>query len=341
MIVMVDDIKPVRPTPEQIEKCYEQNPSGAGVAWREGGLVKWKKGLNLQEAQDLIAELPMPFVAHFRIPSCGGSVKSLCHPFPINKAVSLALEGETKDYVLFHNGHWGPWKTSMMEATLKMRAKLPVGHWSDSRAMAWMANLYGPGVLDFIDEKVIAFGPEDYEVFGSGWEKVDEVWFSNKMWVHRRLKVEAQTHPFNGGANRGGSDPYHTTPPHSLVPRRVGYETVEDAVEAATKVKESGGTPAEKTFRNGLEIIQGGKTQSEGTEQGEKEVRQGQEGNAGSSSQRVPEVSPHIEMFRWARAINPKVRVPDIKAGEGDFESLDRAARLARLNQGIETIGRL
>ena len=201
----------IRPTPEQVEKMFESNPSGAGIAWREidgnGPIVRWEKGLELEQIQKLCAEAPLPYVAHFRIPSCGGDSGALCHPFPVNKESSNALSGKTKDYVLFHNGHWGEWKRVMLDTALKTGKRLPVGKWSDSRAMAWAVAHYGIGFLDLIEEKVIVFGPEDYEVFpGTGWNKVVEgLWTSNSFWE----RSYSHAGSYSGGYGRGDFDRSH------------------------------------------------------------------------------------------------------------------------------------
>lgn len=179
-VIMISETK--RPSNEMVEKMFNDNPSGAGVAWREKGKVHWSKGLNVEEAKDLIAKVPLPFVAHFRIPSCGGATPYLCHPFPIDKGASVALEGSTSGYVLFHNGHWARWKDTLLEATVRGNVKIPTGKWSDSRAMALLASIHGLGVLEFIDEKIFVFGPDDHEIYGNGWSKVDDIWVSNKMW---------------------------------------------------------------------------------------------------------------------------------------------------------------
>jgi len=178
-----------RTTPEMVAKMFQANQHGAGIAWREGNQTIWKKGLDLEEITELCAQVPLPYVAHFRVPSCGGPSLFLTHPFPIQKDVPLELEGSTKGNVLFHNGHWSAWKTTMLDASIRGNAKLPTGKWSDSRAMAWMAANYGIGMLEFIDEKAVVFGPTELELFGNqGWAKVGEgIWVSNKGWEHERV----------------------------------------------------------------------------------------------------------------------------------------------------------
>lgn len=178
-----------------VAKMFADNPHGAGIAWRveekKIPVVAWKKGLEEEEIQELVAKLPLPFVAHFRVPSCGGPSELLTHPFPIQKDVPLMLEGTTKGQVLFHNGHWHQYKDRMLEASIRGNNHIPTGRWSDSRAMAWMAAHYGIGMLEFINEKIVVFGPAkgDIELFGeSGWAKIGTgIWVSNKGWEHKHV----------------------------------------------------------------------------------------------------------------------------------------------------------
>lgn len=176
-----------RPTDDMIEKMYAQNDQGAGIAWREDGYVKWEKGLDLEAVKKLCKEVPMPYIAHFRIASYGGKRESLCHPFPIDKKVPLNLKGRTKGHVLFHNGHWAKWRETMLDTVVASNTPVPSGKWSDTRAMAFTASVYGIGVLELIDEKAVAFGPETCDLSGSGWAIVDKIWVSNRFWEHRTV----------------------------------------------------------------------------------------------------------------------------------------------------------
>ena len=268
---------------------FDANPAGAGIAWREEGWVRWEKGLDLKQIQELVLRVPMPFIAHFRIPSCGGKSLDLCHPFPIHKEVSLALSGKTKDWVLFHNGHWGAWKTTALEAAIKKgQFKLPIGKWTDSRAMAWLANVYGQGILDLIDEKVAVLGPEpnQMEVWQGtgGWHKVDDVYVSNKGWEYRSVNTSHGTGHFNRGHVRDmtgayeESDDYFRRAPYSMAGRSTqdtlseAERVLKDASIIDVKAGEgSGGSSAEKTFPAGPE------TQT-GKEDHQKDVQGGKEG---------------------------------------------------------------
>lgn len=193
-VIMIADLK--RPTAASVDAAFRANDAGAGIAWRDGGKVHWEKGLELDDIQRLVAQVPIPYVAHFRIPTVGGKCDELCHPFTVDRNASTALKGSTKGMVLFHNGHWTDWKQTTLRAISDFRIRMPQGSWSDSRAMALNSALYGLGVLNLIDEKAVVFGPATLEVFHlQGWVQVDEVWCSNDHWKHR-----------TGGYNRGDSD---------------------------------------------------------------------------------------------------------------------------------------
>jgi hypothetical protein len=178
----------IRPDDNMVKDGWDHNDNGGGIAWRdeEKNVVKWKKGIkDLKEMQELCKTLPMPYIAHFRIASVGGKRDDLCHPFPIDKSVPLFLEGETEGDVLFHNGHWNQWKERCFEASIRSNTPIPSGKWSDTRVMAYLASIYGNGILEFIDEKAVTFGPKGCEIFGSGWKTIEGVYCSNDFFVKR------------------------------------------------------------------------------------------------------------------------------------------------------------
>lgn len=186
-VVLVAEDK--RPSAEMVEKAYEANSQGCGYAYRgDDGLVHWRKGLaiKVEEMKELAGSLPTPYVMHFRIASVGGVRPGLCHPFPIAKNAPLDLTGKTKGFVLFHNGHWTGWEKECKEiaAASKLRGGgTPTGRWSDSRAMAWYAAHYDIGALDWLNEKIVAFGTDQIEIFGSGWSFEEGVLVSNRYFL--------------------------------------------------------------------------------------------------------------------------------------------------------------
>lgn len=229
-----------RPSPEMVAKMFTRNSDGAGIAWREpeesGKLdsdgqpvleVVWKKGLTLPEVQKLVVTVPLPFVVHFRVSSCEKPArKSLTHPFPIEEDAPVWLNGRTEGYVLFHNGHHGEWKKDLKDTLKSFGKKLPDGKFSDTRAMALMCSLYGKGYMDLIEEKGIAFGPDDIEMFwGAGWDKVDGVWCSNKYFTSATVNQNDLTGAYAYAPTPTVrptviSNPYTPAPPATIVHRR-------------------------------------------------------------------------------------------------------------------------
>lgn len=192
-----------RPSEDELTKMALTNGDGCGIAYRtkHGDIftpsedplnvadeVMWEKGLSLEELIPLAARVPLPYVLHFRIASCGGKEKEMTHPFPLTRDVNLDLVGHTKGFVLFHNGHWGAWKDKGLDGAIHNKIRVPAGTWSDTRVMAWLAFLHGPKILEFIDEKVILFGPKTIEIFHpDGWFRVNDLLVSNRSWEYHAL----------------------------------------------------------------------------------------------------------------------------------------------------------
>ena len=225
--------------PDQVSDAFTANNAGGGVAWRServGGkvpVVRWKKGLSLEEMCKACATLPIPYIAHFRIPSTGGEGKTLCHPFPVTPEVELELEGETPNYVLFHNGTWVPWKHELKQLLLAKGVKLPPGSWSDTRALALYTYHFGTNILDIMDEKAATLSPTDLQLYASGWSLLEGsgIWASNKGWESKGsfkpLKpyvkptdtIDGDYYGGDCGMGGGTSDYYHGQIPASLRPK--------------------------------------------------------------------------------------------------------------------------
>jgi predicted glutamine amidotransferase len=170
-----------KPSFKELKLMEQVNTDGAGVAWREENYVTWKKGLNAKEVYELIQKLNYPYIVHFRLATCGGKSPHLCHPFPVEKDVSLDLEGKTKA-VLFHNGVWHDWRNLCLQTVIQKNVKFPCGAMSDTRAMAWFVNIHGTSVLNLINEKVVVFTNKKIMRFGEGWIKDDGIIYSNKLY---------------------------------------------------------------------------------------------------------------------------------------------------------------
>ncbi len=61
-----------RLTDQIIDDMCFSNADGFGMAWIEGGKVRWQKGLDDIKAKLFARHLPLPYVAHARLATVGG-----------------------------------------------------------------------------------------------------------------------------------------------------------------------------------------------------------------------------------------------------------------------------
>lgn len=263
-----------RLTDIQVEQMWDQNKFGGGVAYRglnaQGQMVvKWEKGLSKEEMLERNRTLPRPYVMHFRVPSNDTSTLHLaCHPFQIDDNATVGFEGETDGFVLFHNGYWTDWRNKLQQISLNGFVRIPSGPWSDSRALALAAHHLGLGFLELVNEKVVAFGPDkwDIEVFGS-WlviKNPDEngeeqpILVTNKAWEryvpaplpikvtdHREVQMASQR---PGGADAPLGPTFSGTHGHSA--ESLGDSTNnEESVSQETKDSQQGAVEVDEVGR--------------------------------------------------------------------------------------------
>ena len=336
-----------RPTPKQVKQAFEKNPEGAGIAWRDGKEVVWRKGLTEAEILKACASVPLPFTAHFRIASMNQTVvPRLCHPFPLTERVETVLTGRTENGVLFHNGSWTSWRTIVMDAVIRSGKSFPTDLWSDTRALAWMAHHFGLGILELINEKVIVFGPGEVEFFGDPWYEVEipgsdtKMWASNKLWMETTAIGKWVGGGYFGGHGRHASgDSYYHQPIASL------GQTRGSAQETPFRGKEGAdGGPSDGDDR--AEKVSTGDEATGGV---------GGEGTEGHLGQTSPSPCALIgnefvggkveengeDIHEWACGINsyPKGKKPHVRLKANDDQ--DRARREALQRRGIEIIGPL
>jgi hypothetical protein len=174
-----------KPSLEMLNKCENANGDGIGVAWAgDDGLAHYRKGIKVDEAHALIQAAPRDWVAHFRLATVGGDGDLLCHPFPVEKDATLAVEGSSK-YLLFHNGHWSSWELSVDKVEVAINEERPRGIWSDSRGVAWMAHHAGKAILNLVPGKYALLGPGGWIIFPlnrTSWDHKHGMWFSNLSW---------------------------------------------------------------------------------------------------------------------------------------------------------------
>ncbi len=155
------------------------NPHGAGIAWKEKSMVRWRKGLSAVEVWEIIKtkRLSLPYVVHFRLATVGNGM-GLCHPFPLTPKASTALSG-TAPAVMFHNGHWSEWNEFMLREALTPRVDVPDGPWSDSRAAAWLIARHGHKIAHFIPGRIAILSTAEATLYGQGWMRKDGCVYSS------------------------------------------------------------------------------------------------------------------------------------------------------------------
>lgn len=169
-----------RPDLKTLLKCETENPHGGGIAWRENGVVKFKKGIDAKEILTISNRVELPFVIHFRIATAGGQSPKMCHPFPIGGSVKMHGNANA---VLFHNGHWGDWEDVFLHALVAgPNRRLPLDDISDTRALSMMIGWYGKNLLKLIKgQRFVYFSPSELETHGH-WTTINGIHYSNTHW---------------------------------------------------------------------------------------------------------------------------------------------------------------
>lgn len=170
------------PDLETLEQCEWGNQDGAGVAWADDDHVHWIKGLDAKDVADVCSYAAGPKLIHFRLATAGPDVDALCHPFPIEKRASTALEGRTKKPVLIHNGTWSDW-----DDYAAILAPLPSGPWSDTRLMARIIATHGREWLGkFVHNmhvgKLATLDSTGHLILAGDWHERAGVHYSNVYW---------------------------------------------------------------------------------------------------------------------------------------------------------------
>ncbi|MEM1724557.1 MAG: hypothetical protein QXW71_02115 [Thermoplasmata archaeon] len=171
------------PNDETLQKCWDCNPDGAGIAWIEDGWVIVRKGF--MEFEELLKELKkrdwtdVDLVIHFRLMSKGLKKPELCHPFKVDHRIDQAkkLRYRTKSWVLFHNGtltgFGGDWKSDTLDFANWLGRLKKMGL-SDNGIIEVVSKI---GSLD----RFVLMRPGIVKLIGR-WHKKEDCWFSNLSW---------------------------------------------------------------------------------------------------------------------------------------------------------------
>jgi glutamine phosphoribosylpyrophosphate amidotransferase len=165
------------PTEDELRATWARNSDGAGVAWWDGKKVRWRKGLmRLSEVLELLPQLSVPCVLHFRAATHGGVVPELTHPFIISttRPYSLELRGALRkeEALLFHNGVENSALSQLIQLLALKGKRLDTAHMSDSRAIALLCSMVGTVALAMFHSKFVLINWEgDLEVRGQFYEE--------------------------------------------------------------------------------------------------------------------------------------------------------------------------
>ena len=324
-VILVVDSK--RPSTTLVEKAWARNDHGGGVAWREGDFVRWEKGLNLDQMREHAKNLPLPYILHFRIASTGGRNDLLCHPFEVCRSANYKLKGKTKSAVLFHNGTWTGWRHNLLDSVIKSRAgKLPSGPWNDTRGLAFMAHMFGPGALEMINEKTIYFSPTELQVYGDGWEEESDILMSNTIFL-KNFSSNGQTQVQSGGTRGVGSGNVQS-------PRLITDGTTKkETIHVITKGERiAGGSSHDIPFRGSIKVVSGGKDQQKSLEEDPQQLHE----EDGTGRPKLSE-REQLVVRQWATSQNPKAYSSHTPV-ENSHEILKR---INLSQKGIEYLGRM
>lgn len=348
-----------RPTPSLVDQAWNKNDHGGGVAWREKNdkdelIVKWEKGLSKEQMHEFCAKLPFPFIAHFRIASVGGRQEDLCHPFEIGPKASAKLSGITSRGVLFHNGTWGQWRSVAMDLAINRGIKVPPGPWNDTRTMAWVTAHLGDGILEFINERSVLFGPKLLSIFGEGWEDVEGIPCSNKLFLNtfRSGQGNQSRHEKVAGGVQTGYVQGRTT---------TGNQRPDITVISEDEM--AGGLSHKISFRGSIEIVSRGEAFEKQVQEGSEGSHEGASGSVQGSEGKDELVDPRmtvmgaktltaqqakvVSMWSHAASLNPKRysgHTPISSTAivdEGDVDEAERHRRIDADRRGISFLGRL
>jgi len=176
-VILIAETHPL--TERTIRDAVRSNPDGIGMAWRESNRVSFAKGLTIENAIELAENVPLPYVFHARIATIGAVSDELCHPFPLDKRLSIdATAGVSSRGVLFHNGHW-----CVAAEDTEGNDLFDSPHWSDTKLMAWRLREHEfKHVSEFVPphQKVVVLTPKTLERYGNSWVRMQRgVWASN------------------------------------------------------------------------------------------------------------------------------------------------------------------
>lgn len=181
MCVIVIKPKGVDIKLETLEKCWNANSDGAGVAWREKRLVVVRKGImSFEEFEKLFKKIyskDKEMVFHFRLTSRGMTCPEMTHPFRLVSRNEVdALEFVTNIPVLFHNGTIINLGDNEKSDTFYLSRLLGKMYFDSKVSLETLVK-----VLNMVGGKFVLFSPRKTIIVGAFHEE-NGCLFSNLSW---------------------------------------------------------------------------------------------------------------------------------------------------------------
>ena len=211
----------VRVTKDNMRKCFDNNPDGAGYMWAENGEVVIRKGFFVFKkfwaalCNDIghINRQKSGIAIHFRISSSGTVDAQNCHPHPVNKQLAFIHNGilpllvppasKVSDSVIFASTILQDMPSKWyLKHNLKLLVELAIGTYNK------IVFLDGEGKVTILHE--------------DAGEWVEGVWYSNSHWKYsfRSTYNNGSFNTYTGAANNPWerNDDHSITPAHALTP---------------------------------------------------------------------------------------------------------------------------
>lgn len=188
------------PAKKTLQRCFENNPDGAGYMFAHRNTVHIRKGFStfkafwrdLRTIREKVTDAPA-FVLHFRISTQAGVRADCTHPFPLSREMDdLRALHATADIGIAHNGiitltSYGYNKTitysDTMEFITDYAARLIKSRewYKDEDTRALVENLAGSrlAILD---------GGGHCTLLGNGWKEDGGIWYSNDSYKPKPAK---------------------------------------------------------------------------------------------------------------------------------------------------------
>lgn len=175
---------------EHLENSEISNPHGIGLMWKENGVVKIEKGIDLSYLIDKLKKLKgVEHAVHFRLATHGEISAEMCHPFVVSSNIKELLKTKTEtDIALMHNGTIpGFGAETHLSDTAEFVATVVAKYRRDLLHKTSGVNALLK-ILDLTRDKFLIFTPKTTLVSGKGWIERNGILYSNSSFEYNFKK---------------------------------------------------------------------------------------------------------------------------------------------------------